>query len=92
MVTETEDLIFEYFMRREIITNMYNKEGDEERQNCKMQKQHLRDWPDHTLRIKRERICRGSVKIPKSTEAFHCLSLNLSDTEYPKSKLYNERR
>ena len=52
--SETEDLIIEYSMRREIITNPYIKEGDQESPNCKMLKHHLRDWPDDTRRIKEE--------------------------------------
>ena len=36
MVAETEGSIIEYSMRREIITHLYNKEGDQESPNCKM--------------------------------------------------------
>ena len=77
MVAETEDLIIEYSMRREMITNHYIKEEEQESPYCKTRKQHLRDWPDDTLRIEEEGHGRGSVKIPKTTAAIHCLSLNL---------------
>ena len=37
MVAETEDFIFEYSMRREMITNHYVTEEDQESPYCKMQ-------------------------------------------------------
>ena len=49
MVAETEDLIIEYSMRREMIANHYVKEEEQESPYSKMRKQHLRDWPDDTL-------------------------------------------
>ena len=36
MVAETEDFIFEYFMRGEMITNHYVKEEEQESPYCKM--------------------------------------------------------
>ena len=52
MVAETEDLIIEYCMTIEKITNLCAKEGEEESLYGGMRKRHLRDWPDDTLRIK----------------------------------------
>ena len=49
MVAEIDDLIVGYSMRREIITHLYNREGEQESTNCKL---HLRSWPDDILRIK----------------------------------------
>ena len=54
IVAETEDLIVEYCVREKAITNLCAKEGEPENQYCKMQKRHLRDWPDNTSRIKEE--------------------------------------
>ena len=51
MVAETEDLIIEYCMTTEKITNLCFKEGEEESLYGRMRKQHLRDWPDNTPRI-----------------------------------------
>ena len=51
MFAETEDLIIEYSMRREMITNHFVKEEEQESPYYKMRKQHARDWPDDTLRI-----------------------------------------
>ena len=52
LVAETEDLIIEYCMTTEKITNLCAKEGEEESLYARMRKRHLRDWPDDTLRIK----------------------------------------
>ena len=52
MVAETEDLIIEYCMTTEKITNLCSKEGEKESLYSRMRKRHLRDWPDNTLRIK----------------------------------------
>ena len=52
MVAETEDLIIEYCMTTEKITNLCAKEGEEESLYARMRRRHLRDWPDDTLRIK----------------------------------------
>ena len=54
IVAETEDLIVEYCVRERTITNLCAKEGEPENQYCKMQKRHLRDWPDNTSGIKEE--------------------------------------
>ena len=51
-VAETEDLIIEYCMTTEKITNLCTKEGEEESLYGRMRKRHLRDWPDDTLWIK----------------------------------------
>ena len=51
LVAETEDLIIEYCMTTEKITNLYAKEGEEESLYGRMRKRHLRDWPDDTLRL-----------------------------------------
>ena len=51
MVAETEDLIIEYCMTTEKITNLCAKEGEEESLYGRMRKQHLRDWADHTLQL-----------------------------------------
>ena len=52
MVAETEDLIIEYCMTTEKITNLCAKEGEKDSLYSRMRKRHLRDWPDDTLRIK----------------------------------------
>ena len=52
MVAETEDLIIEYCMTTDKITNLRAKEGEKESLYSRMRKRHLRDWPDETLRIK----------------------------------------
>ena len=52
MVAETEDLIIEYCITTEKITNLCAKEGEEESFCGRMRKRHLRDWPNDTLRIK----------------------------------------
>ena len=52
MVAETEDLIMEYCMTTEKITNMCAKVGEEKSLYGRIRKRHLRDWPDDTLRIK----------------------------------------
>ena len=54
MVAEAEDFIIEYFIRREMFTNLYVKEKGQESPYCKMRMQHLRDLPDDTLTIKEE--------------------------------------
>ena len=51
MVAETEDLIIEYCMTTEKVTNLCAKEGEEESLYGRMRKRHLRDWPDDTLRL-----------------------------------------
>ena len=55
MVAETEDLIIEYCMITEKITNMCAKEGEEESLYGRMKERHLRDWPDNTLRLTDDR-------------------------------------
>ena len=70
MVAETEDLIIEYSMRREIVIHLYNKEGEQENPNCKMRKQHLRDWPDDTLRIEKEGHAGALSKFHKQLKHF----------------------
>ena len=52
LVAEPEDLIIEYCMTTEKITNLCAKEGEEESLYARMRKRHLRDWPDDTRRIK----------------------------------------
>ena len=52
LVAETEDLIIEYCMTTEKITNLCAKEGEEESLYARMRKRHLRDWLDDTRRIK----------------------------------------
>ena len=52
MVAETEDLINEYYMAAENITNLCFKKGEMENPYGRMRRRHLRDWPDDTLRIK----------------------------------------
>ena len=51
MVAETEDLIIEYCMATEKITNLCAKEGEKESLYGRMRRRHLRDWPDDTLRL-----------------------------------------
>ena len=70
MVAETEDFIFEYSMRREMITNHYVKEEEQESPYCKMRKQHLRDWPDDTLRIEEEGHAEALSKFQKQLQHF----------------------
>ena len=70
MVAETEDFIFEYSMRREMITNHYIKEEEQESPYCKMRKQHLRDWPDDTLRIEEEGHAEAVSKFQKQLQHF----------------------
>ena len=64
-VAETEDLIIEYSMRREMITNLYIKEAEQERPYCTMPKQHLREWPDDTPSIKEEGYAEALSKFQK---------------------------
>ena len=45
VVAETEDLITEYCMTTEKITNLCTKEGEEESLYGRMRKRHLRAWP-----------------------------------------------
>ena len=70
MVAETEDFIFEYSMRREMITNHYIKEEEQESPYCKMRKQHLRDWPDDTLRVEEEGHAEALSKFQKQLQHF----------------------
>ena len=70
MVAETEDFIFEYSMTREMITNHCVKEEEQESPYCKMRKQHLRDWPDDTLRIKEEGHAEALSKFQKQLQHF----------------------
>ena len=70
MVAETEDFIFEYSMTREMITNHYVKEEEQESPYCKMRKQHLRDWPDDTLRIEEEGHTEALSKFQKQLQHF----------------------
>ena len=70
MVAETEDLITEYSMTREIITNNYVKEEEQESPYCKMRNQHLRDWPDDTLRIEEEGHTEALSKFQKQLQHF----------------------
>ena len=65
MAAETEDLMIEYSMRREMITNHFVKEEEQESPYCKMRKQHLRDWPDDTLRIEEEGHAEALSKFQK---------------------------
>ena len=52
MVAETEDLIIEFSMTKEKITNLCAKVGEDKSLYGRMRKRHLRDWSDDTLRIK----------------------------------------
>ena len=70
MVAETENFIFEYSMRREMIANHYIKEEEQESPYCKMRKQHLRDWPDDTLRIEKEGHAEALSKFQKQVQHF----------------------
>ena len=70
MVAETEDFIFEYSTRREIITNHYVKAEEQESPYCKIRKQHLRDWPDDTLRIEEEGHAEVLSKFQKQLQHF----------------------
>ena len=54
IVAETDDLIIEYCPRKEAITNLCIKEGEEENQYSRMRKRHLREWPDNTWIIEEE--------------------------------------
>ena len=54
MVAETEDLISEQSVKREMIINHYVKDEKQESPDCQTRKQHLKDWSDDTLRIKGE--------------------------------------
>ena len=83
MVAETEDFIFEYSMRREMITNHYVKEEEQENAYCKMRKQHLRDWPDWELKRKdMQRLCQNS----KNNCSTSLPLIKSSETVYAKSK------
>ena len=70
MVAETEDLIIEYSMKREMITNLCVKEEEQESPYCKMRMQHLRDWPDDTLRIEEEGHAEALSKFQKQLQHF----------------------
>ena len=70
MVAETEDFIFEYSMRREMITNHYVTKEEQESPYCKMRKQHLRDWPDDTLTIEEEGHAEALSKFQKQLQHF----------------------
>ena len=54
IVTETDDLIVEYCLRKEVIINLCIKEGEEENRYSRMPNRHLREWPDKTLTIEKE--------------------------------------
>ena len=54
IVAETDDLIIEYFPRKEAIINLCIKEGEEENQYSRMRKRHLREWTDDTWIIEEE--------------------------------------
>ena len=54
IVAETDDLIIEYFPRKEAIINLCIKEGEEENQYSRIRKRHLREWPDDTWIIEEE--------------------------------------
>ena len=69
MIAETEDLIIEYSMTREMITNHYVTEEEQESPYCKMQKQHLRNWPDDT-RIEEEAHAEALSKSQKQLQHF----------------------
>ena len=75
MVAETEDLIIEYCMTTEKITNLCAKEGEEESPYARMRKRHLRDWPDDTLRIKDDRHSKSISEFRKQLLGLHCLAL-----------------
>ena len=70
MVAETEDLIIEYSMTREMITNYYGKEEERESPYCKMRNQHLRDWPGNTLRIEEDGHKEALSKFQKQLQHF----------------------
>ena len=46
--------MIEYCPRKDAIINLSIKEGEEESQYSRMQKRHLREWPDDTLIIEEE--------------------------------------
>ena len=70
MVAEAEDLIIEYSMRREMIANHYVKEEEQESPYCKIRKQHLRDWPEDTLRTEEEGHAEALSKFQKQLQHF----------------------
>ena len=49
---------------------MYNKEGEQESPNCKMQKRNPRDWPDDTQRIKEEGHAEALSQFQKQLKQF----------------------
>ncbi|GFR60681.1 hypothetical protein ElyMa_005413600 [Elysia marginata] len=54
LVVETEDLIVEYCIRKEQIINFFTIEDEEITPYKRMEKRHIKDWPDDTHRIKEE--------------------------------------
>ena len=62
IVAETEDLIIEYCVRERAIINLFTKKGEPENQYCKMRKQHIRDWPDNTSRIREEGLLEAIIE------------------------------
>ena len=76
MVAETEDLIIEYCMTTEKMTNLCAKEGEEESLYARMRKRHLRDWPDDTLRIKDDGHSKSISEFRKQLLGLkHCTTL-----------------
>ena len=89
IVPETDDLIIEYCPRKDAIINLCLKEGEEESQYSRMQKRHLREWPDDTL-IMEEELPESILEIKEQlTHLKHCcLSLNL---QIVKSKFWQHQ-
>ncbi|GFR96238.1 hypothetical protein ElyMa_006293100 [Elysia marginata] len=54
IVAETDDLIVEYCINKEQIINFFTIEDKEITSYKRMQKRHIKDWPDDTHRIKEE--------------------------------------
>ena len=54
IVAETDDLIIEYYPRKDAIINLCIKEREKKHQFSRMRKRQLREWPDETWIIEEE--------------------------------------
>ena len=54
MIAETEDLMIEFCMKKEAVSNMCPKKGGPGSQYWMMREEHLREWPDGRRKIRKE--------------------------------------
>ena len=88
MVAEAEDLIIEYCMTTEKITNLCAKEGADESLYGRTRKRHLRDWPDDTLQLT-DGGNSYDFRVPKTTtrtKTLHCFALKHQIQRVPRKQ------